>query len=96
MNIIVATWYDEMNQPYMSEFYESQIKEENLFSFYETQKRVYGRTVIAAYPDTRVFSDGSRVVLTLNQVYSKIDDEEAIEIETVQDYIRLPLVGESQ
>lgn len=87
MQIISATWYDEINNPFLTEYFESHVNEEQILDFYADQKSLYGRTIIADYADTRVFSDGTRVVLRLDEVKSEIESkanynpEEPIDVE---------------
>lgn len=78
MYVIAATWYDEFNHPYLTEMFEGSLDETEILTFYEKQKAVYGRTVIGSYPVTRIFSDGSRVILRLHEVKQTIDEDQAI------------------
>lgn len=90
MFVITATWYDDYNQPFLTEFFESSINEEAIFSNYMYQKSLYGKSTIASYPDTRVFSDGTRVILQLHKIKQTIEESsyetngDVIELERLQ------------
>lgn len=75
MKILVATWQDNANETFLQEYFNDSIDYEDILKFYEDQKLIYGRTVIASYPNTRIFSDGSRVIMEIKTVKSKIEDE---------------------
>jgi hypothetical protein len=85
MRVLTATWYDNFNQPFLTEFYEEFFKEDQILDFYAEQKSIYGRKVIASYPDTRVFSDGTRVIVQLCQVKSKIEQDSRYNPEEIID-----------
>lgn len=96
MFVITATWYDDFNQPFLTEYFESHINEEQILDFYADQKSIYGRKIIADYPDTRVFSDGTRVILRLCEVKAQIESENNYNFEEVIDadiYPALKLTG---
>lgn len=76
MKVIVATWYDDLGEPFINEYYTETIDVQALLTYYKGQKAVYGKSVIAEYFETLVFSDGNRVVLTLHDVLSKVETPE--------------------
>jgi hypothetical protein len=96
MKIISATWYDAFNQEFLVEYFESYFDAEQILDFYADQKSIFGRKIIADYAHTRVFSDGTRVILRLCEVKSKIESqadfgaEGVIDVGPKQKYKYLP------
>lgn len=68
MYIYVATWYDETNQPFLQDFYNDKVEPADILIKYIKYKELFKRQVIATYPDTVVFSDGSRVIVSCEKV----------------------------
>lgn len=75
MQIVAATWYDEFNLPFLTEYYEDFFSREAILDFYAEQKAFYGKKIIGSYPDTRVFSDGTRVIVQICQVKPKLETQ---------------------
>ena len=76
MNVLVATWYDELGSPFMYEHYMEGVVPDELFLYYIAQKHNFGKKVIAQKDNYVVFSDGNRVVLTIEKLYSEIGEAE--------------------
>lgn len=85
MRVIQATWYDDFNTPFLTELYESHLNEDEILDFYADQKLIYGRKIIADYANTRVFSDGTRVILQLYEVKKEIESDEVFDPEDALD-----------
>lgn len=72
--VITATWYDSINEPFRVEFYDGSMDELKILDYYTEGKRLCNKEVIANYPDTRVYSDGTRVRLTLSHIRKNLGE----------------------
>ncbi len=75
MYIITATWYDDLNEPFFWEHFSNELKPEDILDLYVNEKAERGKEVIASNLDLRVFSDGTRVMLTLHKVKQRIETD---------------------
>jgi hypothetical protein len=75
MKIIMSTWLDSTNQPYLTEFFDSDMFESEIMDAYVNAKSHYNHKVITRNNEYVVFSDGSRVMLSLHHVKTNIYDE---------------------
>lgn len=76
MKVIVSTWYDNFNQSYMTELYDSDVFESEILDYYEEARDLYGHKVMSRENGTIVFSDGYRVILTYQHVKNSLLDNE--------------------
>lgn len=74
MKVILATWYNNYNDVYMMELYDSDVFESEILDHYKDSKDLYGHKVLSRSEDTIVFTDGSRAVLTYKYVKNSVFD----------------------
>jgi hypothetical protein len=74
-NVIIARWRDASNLEIRLEVYEDENNPEVLLDYFSDLKYLYGHTIVADEGVYRMFSDGTRVELSLLAVQPKIEFE---------------------
>ncbi len=68
MKVIIARWYDSLGLDVGQEVYNENTDPEELLDFFSDCKRVFDHTTISCEGTYRVFSDGTRVELSLFEI----------------------------
>lgn len=76
MKVIVATWIDSYNQPYMTDLYDSDMFESEILDYFREAKEMYGHHVLNRTNDALVFTDGTRVRLTIQHVKASVLEDD--------------------
>lgn len=78
MQIILATWWDELNVPFFNDVFDSDLDIEEISKFYLSEKERSGKYLISQYHNTLVFSDGTRVILERRRIKTCADEDDSV------------------
>ena len=76
MKIWVATWTDEINDEFCTEYFDVDISSRSIFKYYERKKLECNKTVAGKANWYMMFNDGTRVQLKKVRVHATVDEGE--------------------